>query len=223
MFCSLLYHSILAALPPTQLSAIQQSSTSVNVSWTQDGYTEGYIIYYSGVNSSDIMLEIIYDADQYWHILTGLQNGDTYNLSIVATSPQLPSQPVHLNSTIGLGKWVDIFLPPSLPLILSNSITISFLQFLMCLLLLWKQYQPTAFGFHFIVVIQTLLLKYCMLNIGKMNALIQPVGMHMMVSTLSTKHQILLVYLKLIISEVQLPIVSELLPSMQLVTPKRVI
>ena len=99
----------IAASAPTQLSAIQLTATSVNVSWIPHGRTTGYIIYYSGV-SSGIMLENIDDKYSFWHTLTGLQNGETYNISIVGTSTELPSQPLYLGWVIGLGKRLIISL-----------------------------------------------------------------------------------------------------------------
>ena len=102
----------IAASAPTQLSAIQLTATSVNVSWIPPKPrrpTTGYIIYYSGV-SSGIMLENIDDKYSFWHTLTGLQNGETYNMSIVGTSTELPSQPLYLGWVIGLGKRLIISL-----------------------------------------------------------------------------------------------------------------
>ena len=40
------------------------------------------------------------------HLLTDLQNGDTYNISIVATSENLPSESV-MAMDVGLGKFVS--------------------------------------------------------------------------------------------------------------------
>ena len=69
---------------PTNLMAVQEGPTSIRVSWsppTPLGDTTGYRIYYSDSDSVDVSGG---STDNY--LLTGLQNGTTYTISIVAIS-----------------------------------------------------------------------------------------------------------------------------------------
>ena len=93
------------ASAPTNLMAVQEGPTSIQVSWsppTPLGDTIGYRIYYSGGSSGSVNVS---DGSTDNYLLTGLQNGDTYTISIVTlatTSSQLlPSDTVTVN--IGLG------------------------------------------------------------------------------------------------------------------------
>ena len=72
------------ASAPANLMAVQEGLTSIRVSWsppTPLGDTTGYRIYYSGGNSENVS-----DSSTNNSLLTGLQNGDSYTVSIVATS-----------------------------------------------------------------------------------------------------------------------------------------
>ena len=74
------------ASAPTNLTAVQEGPTSIRVSWsppTPLGNTTGYRIYYSGGSSGSVGVS---DGSTDNHTLTGLQNGDTYTISIVGTS-----------------------------------------------------------------------------------------------------------------------------------------
>ena len=99
-FC---FISVPGASPPTDLTAVQTGPTSINVSWTPPtplGNTTGYIIYYTNDDSVDID-----DSSTVAHTLTGLQNGYTYTISIVATSSSdLPSESVLADMTVGLSE-----------------------------------------------------------------------------------------------------------------------
>ena len=78
------------ASAPTNLMAVQEGLTSIRVSWsppTPLGDTTGYRIYYSDSNSSDSMDVSGGSIDNY--LLTGLQNGNIFNVSVVATSQHL--------------------------------------------------------------------------------------------------------------------------------------
>ena len=93
------------ASAPTNLMAVQEGLTSIRVSWsppTPLGDTTGYRIYYSGGSSGSVNVS---DGSTDNYLLTGLQNGDIYTISIVTlatTSSQLlPSDTVTVN--IGLG------------------------------------------------------------------------------------------------------------------------
>ena len=93
------------ASPPTDLTAVQAGPTSIDVSWTPPtplGDTTGYIIYYTNDDNTDSVDIDGGSTDEY--TLTGLQNGDTYTISIVATSENLPSESVPAHMTVGLGE-----------------------------------------------------------------------------------------------------------------------
>ena len=71
---------------PTNLMAVQEGPTSIRVSWsppTPLGDTTGYRIYYSGGSSGSVDVS---DGSTDNYLLTGLQNGESYDISIVATS-----------------------------------------------------------------------------------------------------------------------------------------
>ena len=89
--------------------AVQEGPTSIRVSWsppTPLGDTTGYRIYYSDsdIDSSDSVDVSGGSTDNY--LLTGLQNGDTYTISILATSQHLPSESVTLDMDVGLRKSI---------------------------------------------------------------------------------------------------------------------
>ena len=95
---------ITGASAPTDLTAVQEGPTSIRVSWTPPsplGDTTGYRIDYTSSNgSSDSVTVSGGSTDNY--LLTGLQNGDTYTISIVATSDLFPSESVTADMTVGL-------------------------------------------------------------------------------------------------------------------------
>ena len=85
--------------------AVQEDPTSIRVSWsppTPLRDTTGYRIYYSDSDSSDSLNLSGGSTDNY--LLTGLQNGDSYTISIVATSQHLTSESVTLDMDVGLRK-----------------------------------------------------------------------------------------------------------------------
>ena len=79
--------------------AVQESPTSIRVTWTPPtSLPTGYRILYQNsdsTNSVDIGDGLIDN-----HLLTDLQNGEFYTISIVATSQHLPSESVDVE--IGL-------------------------------------------------------------------------------------------------------------------------
>ena len=99
----ILYLSISAvAAAPSNLMAVQEDLTNVSVSWSPPsplGDTTGYRISYSGSSSGSVDVS---DGSTDNHTLTGLENGASYNISIVATSLHLPSEVVEVD--IGLGE-----------------------------------------------------------------------------------------------------------------------
>ena len=84
----------------------QDGPTSIDVTWTPPtplGDTTGYIIYYTNDDNTDSVVIDSGSTDEY--TLSDLQNGDTYTISIVATSSSdLPSESVL--TVVGLGKSV---------------------------------------------------------------------------------------------------------------------
>ena len=91
------------ASAPTSLMAVQEGLTSIRVSWrppTPLGDTTGYRISYSNDDSSDSVDVTGGSTDN--HLLTGLQNGESYSVSVVATSEHFHSESVIVEE--GLGK-----------------------------------------------------------------------------------------------------------------------
>ena len=84
------------------LMAVQEGPTSIRVSWsppTPLGDTNGYRIYYSGGSSGSVNIS---DGSTDNYLLTGLQNGDTYNISIVTVSQHFTSNAaIVLDITLG--------------------------------------------------------------------------------------------------------------------------
>ena len=89
------------ASAPSNLMAVQEGLTSVLVSWSPPsplGDTTGYRISYSGGNSGS---EDVSDGSTSTHTLTGLQNGASYNISIVAMSQHFFSEEVEVEISLG--------------------------------------------------------------------------------------------------------------------------
>ena len=71
------------------MTAVQTGPTSIRVTWTPPtplGDTTGYIISYTNDDDSDSGSVTVSGGSTDMETLTGLQNGDTYTISIVATS-----------------------------------------------------------------------------------------------------------------------------------------
>ena len=109
--CSLITLLTPVASAPTNVMAVQEDLTSIRVSWsppTPLGDTTGYRIYYSGGSSGS---EDVSDGSTDNYLLTGLQNGASYTISIVAlatfSSQLLPSDTVTVMN-IGLGTHTCI-------------------------------------------------------------------------------------------------------------------
>ena len=105
-------HLCLTILPvasaPTNLMAVQEGPTSIRVSWsppTPLGDTTGYRIYYSGGSSGSVNVSDV-SIDNY--LLTGLQNGESYTISIVATSQHLPSECIATDLEVMLGEDIHV-------------------------------------------------------------------------------------------------------------------
>ena len=83
--------------------AVQEDPTSIRVSWsppTPMGDTTGYRIYYSGGSSGS---EDVSDGCIDNYLLSGLRNGESYNISLVATSQHVPSESIAADVEIKLG------------------------------------------------------------------------------------------------------------------------
>ena len=81
--------------------AVQEGPTSIQVSWsppTPLGDTTGYRIYYSGGSSGSVNVS---DGSTDNYLLTGLQNGESYDISIVAISQHLPSMTIDTDVMLG--------------------------------------------------------------------------------------------------------------------------
>ena len=92
------------ASAPTNLMAVQEGLTSIQVFWsppTPLGGTTGYKIYYSGGSSGS---EDVSDGSTDNYLLIGLQNGYIYTISIIAISQHFRSVAMTVN--IGLGTCI---------------------------------------------------------------------------------------------------------------------
>ena len=86
----------IAALPPTDVTAVQDGPTSIRVTWTppsQLGDTTGYRISFTGGGSSD-SVDVSGGLTNSYTLATGLMKESTYTVSIVSTSQHLPSTTV---------------------------------------------------------------------------------------------------------------------------------
>ena len=91
--------------------AVQEGPTSIRVSWsppTPLGDTTGYRIYYSGGSSDSVYVS---DGSTDNYLLTGLQNGETYTISINGTSEHFLSErtrPVEVTLKSGIHTVLSI-------------------------------------------------------------------------------------------------------------------
>ena len=85
------------------MTAVPDGPTSIRVSWTESTDATGYRIHYTSV--SDSGNESVSDGSTETHTLTGLMNGETYTITIIATSDNLPSESVTADMAVGLGKF----------------------------------------------------------------------------------------------------------------------
>jgi len=96
--------SLAVASAPTNLTAVQEGPTGIQVSSTPPtplGDTTGYRIFYHGGRSGNVNVSGG-SADN--HLLTGLQNVANYNISIYGIAEHLPSYRVHYPNMILLGE-----------------------------------------------------------------------------------------------------------------------
>ena len=103
--------NLLGPPPPTDVAGVQDGPTSIRVTWTPPsplGDTTGYRIHYTNGGGSSGS-QTVSGGNTMTHTLTGLTNGETYTISIVATSNTLPSSTVMANMAVGLGKFTIFF------------------------------------------------------------------------------------------------------------------
>ena len=92
-----------ASAPTNPMAVVQENLTSVELTWSSPtplGDTTGYRIYYSGGSSGSVNVS---GGSTNNYTLTGLQNGKSYSMSIVATSQHLPSESVNITVHLGEG------------------------------------------------------------------------------------------------------------------------
>ena len=83
--------------------AVQDSPTSISVSWSPSGIANGYRIDYNS-SGGDQGSETVSGDSTYNHTLTGLRNGEVYTLSVLATSEHFTSESATTPHNIGLGN-----------------------------------------------------------------------------------------------------------------------
>ena len=83
------------------MTAVRDGPTSILVSWNPSSNATGYRIDYdsSGGDSGSVTVS---GGSTDNETVTGLQNGDTYTISIVATSEFVPSESVPADTSVGL-------------------------------------------------------------------------------------------------------------------------
>ena len=81
------------------MTAVQDSPTSIRVSWTPSSDATGYMIHYTS-SRGDSGSEDVSGGHSDSHTLTGLVKEDTYNISIMATSHTLSSSPITVEITL---------------------------------------------------------------------------------------------------------------------------
>ena len=85
------------------MAAVVADLTSIRVTWTPPsplGDTTGYIISYTSEDGSDSGSVTVSGGFTAMRTLTGLQNGATYTVTIIATSQHFPSNPVSVMVTL---------------------------------------------------------------------------------------------------------------------------
>ena len=91
--------------------AVQEGPTSIRVSWSPPsplGDTTGYRIYYNSDSDSDSGSKKVSGGSTNNSVLTGLQNGVSYTISIVGTSQHFPSDEVEVTVDIGDSEYFQL-------------------------------------------------------------------------------------------------------------------
>ena len=95
-YADIIVHSIppSAASEPLGVTAIQETPTTIRVSWTaptSGAPPSGYRVYYSTESEDQFSHEVMIGASGREYLLTGLQSDLVYRISIMALSEHLPS------------------------------------------------------------------------------------------------------------------------------------
>ena len=85
------------------MTAVQEGPTSIIVSWTLVSGATDYKVEYSGGDDTE---EESADGSATSLTITGLQNGLTYTISLVAISPNLPTSAPIIRQVL-LGEITD--------------------------------------------------------------------------------------------------------------------
>ena len=88
--------------PPSDVTAVQAGFTSIIVTWTASSDATGYRISYT--SSSRDNSETVSDGSTETHTLTSLVNGETYTISVTATSPFSSDEAAAADATVTLRK-----------------------------------------------------------------------------------------------------------------------
>ena len=97
----LIFTPYTATSPPASVTAVQHGLTDIIVTWTASDNATGYRIYYIGGGGDSGSIEIGGNVTSL--ILSGLMNGETYNISIVSTAESMPaSTPITRKVTVGV-------------------------------------------------------------------------------------------------------------------------
>ena len=76
------------------MRAVQDGPTTIVISWTPSSDATGYRIYYTGTGGHNGTSENLSGGSHNSHSIASLQNGQTYTVSLVATSHGTPSTAV---------------------------------------------------------------------------------------------------------------------------------
>ena len=88
------------------MTAVQNGSTSIIVTWTVSSDATGYRIHYT--SDSDSGSETVSDGSTETHTLIGLVDGETYIILILAISPtNMLRESLRVNITISLCELVN--------------------------------------------------------------------------------------------------------------------
>ena len=106
------------------MTAVQTGPTSITVSWSPSSDATGYRIDYdsSGGDSGSVTVS---GGATVMETLNGLQNGDTYTISIVATSDAVfDSESIPADMSVGLRElYICTYILPPLHMIYSSRAT----------------------------------------------------------------------------------------------------
>ena len=89
--------------PPSDVTAVQAGFTSIIVTWTASSDATGYRVSYTS-SSRDKGSETVSDGSTETHTLTSLVNGETYTISVAATSPFSSDEAAAADATVTLRK-----------------------------------------------------------------------------------------------------------------------